>query len=433
MTIFNGDFGSRIVGFNSLSQHERLLRLAERSGLCRDEVATLEDATPLSFATAAHLVENAVGVVGLPLGVALNFVINGRDVLVPMAVEEPSIIAAASYAARLVRDGGGFVAGADPPRMIGQIQLVRVPDVATAVERLHAATSQLLEAADAVHPNMARRGGGARAIEVRSLPVTPAGPMLVVHLIVDVGDSMGANAINTIAEALAPMIERLTGGAARLRILSNLADQRLARAQARLPFETLVTGTLSGREVAERIVEAGAFAAADPYRAATHNKGIMNGIDAVALATGNDWRGIEAGAHAYAARDGHYGPLSRWWIRGEALLGALELPLAVATVGGNLEANPRARLALRLLGGGSARDLAATMAAVGLAQNLAALRALVTDGIQRGHMALHARGLAVAAGAREDLVQDIANQLVAGGDVKLARARELLAEVGAAR
>jgi hydroxymethylglutaryl-CoA reductase len=280
---------------------------------------------------------------------------------------------------------------------------------------------------------MSRRGGGARALEIRSLPDTPAGAMLVVHVIVDVGDAMGANAVNSMVEALAPLVEEVTGGEARLRILSNLADQRIARARACLPFPLLATSTLEGGAVAARIVEAWAFAAADPYRAATHNKGIMNGIDAVALATGNDWRAIEAGAHAYAARAGRYAPLSRWTIEGDRLVGAIELPLAVATVGGNLEANPRARLALRLLGVGSARELAAVMAAAGLGQNLAALRALVTDGIQRGHMALHARGLAVAAGAREELVDDVAERLIASGEIKLAKAREILSSVGASR
>jgi len=242
---------------------------------------------------------------------------------------------------------------------------------------------------------MARRGCGARSIEVRELATTPCGPALVLHLAVDVGDAMGANVVNTMVEALAPEVTALTGGEVRLCILSNLADRRLARARAQIPWSVLDTGSFSGREVAERVVEAWALAAADPYRAATHNKGVMNGIDAVALATGNDWRGIEAGAHAWAACRGGYGPLTTWSLEGETLLGSIELPLAVAIVGGHLDLNPRARLSLKLLGAESARDLAAVMAAVGLAQNFAALRALVTDGIQRGHMALHARGLAL--------------------------------------
>ena len=337
------------------------------------------------------------------------------------------MIAAASHAARLVRQSGGFWAEADPPLMIGQIQLVDVPDLDAAVRGLEAATPELLAAANAVHPNMVKRGGGARAIKVRSLPSTPSGPMLVVHVLVDVGDAMGANAVNSIAEALAPHIEEITGAQARLRILSNLADERLARATMRLPFSVLESDSCAGRELAERVVEAWAFAAADPYRAATHNKGVMNGVDAVALATGNDWRGIEAGAHAYAARNGRYGPLSEWRIEADTLVGTIELPLAVGIVGGNVECNPRVRFALRVLGISSARELAAIMAAVGLGQNFAALRALVTHGIQRGHMALHARGVAMAAGAPAGLVDHVIAQLLACGEIKLSKAREILA------
>jgi len=422
----NSRLSSRIEGFYRLQRHERLARLAAASGLEEAEMKELLDSSPLLFDAADHMVENAVGVVALPLGIGLNFLINGRDRIVPMAIEEPSVVAAASHAARLVRQSGGFEAEADPPLMIGQIQLVDVPDMRAAVHRLEAQTADLIAAANAVHPNMTKRGGGARTIKVRSLPTTPCGPMLVVHLLVDVGDAMGANAVNSIAEALAPRIEELTGGQARLRILSNLADERLARASARIPFTVLDSDVCPGRQLAERVVEAWAFAAADPYRAATHNKGIMNGIDAVALATGNDWRSIEAGAHAYAARNGRYGPLSEWRIEHDTLVGTIELPLAVGIVGGNLECNPRVRFALRVLGITSARELAAIMAAVGLGQNFAALRALVTDGIQRGHMALHARGLAIAAGAPAGLVDQVAEQLIASGEIKLSKAREIL-------
>ena len=435
MAVHADDRGSRIAGFHALPWPERLRRLGERAGLDGADVAALEGLAPLPFAAADHMVENAVGVTALPLGVALNFRVNGRDVLVPMAVEEPSIVAAASFAARLARQADGFAADADEPCMIGQIQLVRVPDLVDAAWRVRSAAPRLLAAANAVHPNMVRRGGGAREIEVRPLPDTPAGPMLIVHLVVAVGDAMGANAVNTMVEALAPLVERLTGGEARLRILSNLADRRLARARVRLPFGVLAADGLDGCDVGARVVEAWAFAAADPYRAATHNKGVMNGIDAVAIATGNDWRGIEAGAHAWAARDGRYGPLTHWAVDGDALVGAIELPLAVATVGGHLELNDRARLALRMMGVDDARTLAAIMAAVGLAQNLAALRALVTDGIQRGHMSLHARGLALAAGAPAELSERVAERLVACGEVKLEKAREIVAELsrGAAR
>ncbi len=425
----NNGHSSRIEGFYRMPRHERLNRLAISSGLREAEMSELLDASPLPFHAADHMVENAVGVTGLPLGIGLNFLINGRDRIVPMAIEEPSVIAAASHAARLVRHSGGFWAEADPPLMIGQVQLVDVPDLESAVRGLEAATPELLAAANAVHPNMVKRGGGARAIKVRSLPSTPSGPMLVVHVLVDVGDAMGANAVNSIAEALAPRIEELTGAQARLRILSNLADERLARAMMRLPFSVLESDCCAGRELAERVVEAWAFAAADPYRAATHNKGVMNGVDAVALATGNDWRGIEAGAHAYAARNGRYGPLSEWRIEADTLVGTIELPLAVGIVGGNLECNPRVRFALRVLGISSARELAAIMAAVGLGQNFAALRALVTDGIQRGHMALHARGVAMAAGAPAGLVDHVTAQLIASGEIKLSKAREILQSV----
>ncbi|MBI1818298.1 MAG: hydroxymethylglutaryl-CoA reductase, degradative [Deltaproteobacteria bacterium] len=422
--------GSRIAGFYRLSRRERLAHLSERLDLSAADLAELEATTALPFDVADHMVENAVSVLGLPLGVGLNFLINGRDYIVPMAVEEPSVVAAASFAARLVRDAGGFTADAAPSLMIGQIQLVNVPDLNASVPRVQQATSRLLAAANAVHPNMQRRGGGAHAIEVRPLPDTACGPMLVVHLLVDVGDAMGANAVNSMAEALAPLLEDVTGGQARMRILSNLADQRLARASARIPFELLADGEYGGREVAERLMEAWAFADADPYRATTHNKGIMNGIDALAIATGNDWRGIEAGAHAYAARSGQYRPLSQWRIDGDALAGAIELPLAVGIVGGNLQLNPRVQLSLKLLGVNSARELAAVMAAVGLGQNLAAIRALVTDGIQRGHMALHARGVAIAAGAPEALVGRVIEHLIACGEIKISKAREILDSFG---
>jgi hydroxymethylglutaryl-CoA reductase len=399
MMMGNGAFGSRIKDFSRLGQRERLATLAAGAGLPGGEDLDSLLGPPLSFDVADHMIENAIGVFGLPFGVGLNFQVNGRDRIVPMAVEEPSVVAAASCAARLARAAGGFTADADPACMIGQIHLLGVSDLAHARARLEAAIPRLLAAADAVHPNLVRRGGGARAIELRELPTAPCGPVLVLHLVVDVGDAMGANIVNTMVEAIAPDVVAETGGEARLCILSNLADRRLARASVRMPFEVLCTDALDGEEVARRVVEAWALAAADPYRATTHNKGVMNGIDAVAIATGNDWRGIEAGAHAWAARSGTYGPLTTWSLDRGALRGEIELPLAVATVGGHLELNPRARLSLRVLGAASARDLAAVMAAVGLGQNFAALRALVTDGIQRGHMALHARGLALRARA----------------------------------
>jgi len=420
--------GSRIEGFYRMDHRERLVALAKHAGLTAEEMAELEKAKPLPFEVADNMVENAIGVVGLPLAVALNFLINGRDRFVPMAVEEPSIVAAASSAARLVRKAGGFTAEADPSLMIAQIQLMSFGDMERALAGLRAAEAKLVAAANEVHPNMRKRGGGALRVELRPLPETPAGPMLICHLVVDVGDAMGANALNTMAEAIAPLAEEASGGEARLRILSNLADQRRGRARARIPFELLAAKDFSGEQTAHRLVEAWAFAAADPYRAATHNKGIMNGIDAVAIATGNDWRSIEAGAHAYAARDGRYGPLTRYAIDGDALLCEIELPLAVGIVGGHLEINPGARIALRLLGVESARELSAIMAATGLAQNFAAMRALATDGIQKGHMALHARGLVVAAGAPADLVDQITRRLIDSGEIKLSKAREILQE-----
>jgi hydroxymethylglutaryl-CoA reductase len=417
--------------FDGLEREERLARLQLHSGLAPADIDELAGDAPLGFDAADQMIENAVGVLGLPLGVGLHVRVNGRDHAVPMAVEEPSVIAAVSRAARLVREAGGFEADADPAIMIGQIHLVGVSDPDASAERVRAASETLLAAADAIHPNMVKRGGGARGLEVRVLRDASCGPVLAVHVLVDVGDAMGANAINTMVEALAPAVEEIAGGASRLRILSNLADRRRARARCRIPVELLRHGDLDGAEVAHRIAEACAIAAADPYRAATHNKGIMNGIDAVALATGQDWRGIEAGAHAYAARGGRYEPLSHWTAEGAALEGALELPLAVATVGGNLDLNPRVGVALRLLGARSARELAQVMVAVGLAQNLAALRALVTDGIQRGHMALHARGLVAAVGAPAALRLEVTRRLIASGEVKLATARRILSEIEA--
>jgi hydroxymethylglutaryl-CoA reductase len=344
--------GSRIAGFHRLERAERLRTLGEAAGLDAGEVTALADPVALPHEMAEHMIENAVSVIGLPLGVALNFVINGRERLVPMAIEEPSVVAAASHAARLVRNAGGFFAEATAPLMIAQIQLVDVPDLAAAGQQIQAATLPLLAAANAVHPNLLRRGAGARRIDVRPLPETPCGPMLVVHLVVDVGDAMGANAVNAMAEALSPPIEKLTGGTARLRILSNLADQRLARARVRIPFACLETPALRGDEVAARMEQAWAFAAADPYRAATHNKGVMNGIDAVAIAAGQDWRGIEAGAHPYAARHGHYGPLSERVGRGRApgkviLLGEHAVVYGHTAIAGSIDRHVAVRVRAR--------------------------------------------------------------------------------------
>jgi len=424
---------SRLPGFHALPVAERRDLIARVADLTEDERAALASESPLALDTAARLTENTIGVYALPLGVALNFTVNGRDVLVPMVTEEPSVIAAAGNAARLARGGGGFTADADPPWMIGQVQLVGVADPRAACARLEAARARILARIDEIEPGMARRGGGARDVEVRVLEAPLDRTFVVVHLLVDVGDAMGANAINTIAEGTAPLLAEIAGGTPHLRILSNLTDRRRARASVRYRFDDLAMPERPGADVAAAVELASLFAEADPYRAATHNKGIMNGIDAVALATGNDWRALEAGAHAYAAREGHYGALATWRVAEGALVGRIELPLAVGTVGATVDGNPRARLALKLLGVSSARELAEVLAAVGLAQNFAALRALATEGIQKGHMSRHARAVATAAGARPDQVEALAEALIASGDVKVERARQLLASGASTR
>ena len=417
---------SRIASFYRLSVQERRHMLAEALDLTPAEFEALiaPDALPLEVADI--MVENAVGTFALPFGVALNFQINGRDHVIPMVVEEPSVIAAASNAALVARAGGGFAAEADPGAMIGQIQVIDVADPGAAVERLGAARARLLTAAEELTPGLCRRGAGPRDVEVRLVHPPGARTMVVVHVLVDTGDAMGANAVNSLVEGLAPMVEEIAGGTACLRILSNLADRRLARAAVRVPFAALARDGFDGEEVADRMMAAYLFAVADPYRAATHNKGIMNGIDALAVATGNDWRGIEAGAHAYACRAGAYTSLTTWAIEGRHLTGTIELPMAVSTVGPMVQSHPRVRLAFRILGVASARELGAIMAAVGLASNLAAMRALATEGIQKGHMALHARAVSHAAGARGDQAEEVRRHLIAGGEVKIDRARELL-------
>jgi hydroxymethylglutaryl-CoA reductase len=377
---------SRIPGFYRLPVEERRRLLRLHADLSEQDLATL-DAGGIDTAVADRVVENAIGVYALPLGVALNFVVNGRDVLVPMAVEEPSVIAAASNAARMVREGGGFFADADDPVMTAQIEIVGVDDPEAARARLEAARAELLALAQATLPRLADRGGGARELEVRTLP-----GRVIVHVHIDCRDAMGANMVNTVAEALAERVARLARGRSGLRILTNLCDRRRVRVQARVPARALATESLDGAAVRDGIVAASRFAEDDPYRAATHNKGIMNGVDAVVIATGNDWRGVEAGAHAFAAADGRYRPLAVWRQGGPEnadLLGQLEMPMAVGTVGGTLHAHAGARLAQRLLGVTDAKELAMIVGSAGLASNLAALRALATDGIQRGHMALH--------------------------------------------
>jgi hydroxymethylglutaryl-CoA reductase len=425
------DKTSRLPGFYDLGFEGRASQVAEWAGLDDAEHTVLAGAG-LGVERAEQMIENVVGTHALPLGIAANFAINGRDYLVPMAIEEPSVVAAASYMAKIVRDAGGFQASSTEPVMIGQMQVLDLPDPWTAKFDLLSQKQQLLELADGTDPVVVSLGGGARDVKVRLFPETPLGPMLVIHLLFDCRDAMGANTVNTATESLTPLVEEITGGRVHLRILSNLADRRLARAKCVIPPELLTFGQYDGEQVAQGITEAHVFAVVDRYRAATHNKGIMNGIDAVAVACGQDWRAIEAGAHAYAARGGHYTSLSTWTRDREGnLAGTLELPLAVGTVGGAIRVHPGAKVALKILGVQSARELAEVMAAVGLAQNLGALRALSTEGIQRGHMELHARQLAMAAGATGDQVQVVAERLVAERNVRLDRAQQIVAETRA--
>jgi hydroxymethylglutaryl-CoA reductase len=421
---------SRLPGFYKMKMAERLRRLAD--ALDDRDLDGLGQSATLPLANAEAMIENAVGVLGLPVGVGLNFLVNGEDVLIPMAVEEASVIAAVSLAAKIVREGGGFDASADEPRMIGQVQVAELHDPEAARAAVLREKEAILAAANALHPAMKARGGGAKDVEVRLVQVG-AETHAIVHLIVDTQDAMGANLINTMCEGVAPLIERASGGRVRLRILSNLADLRLARASCRVPFEALADFGFSGAEVAHGIAEASRFADADPYRACTHNKGVMNGIDAVALATGNDWRAIEAGAHAYCARNGRYQPMTKWWVAEGSLHGSIEVPIQVGTVGGAVKANPLIPVLLKMMGNPGAQELASIMAAVGLAQNMAALRALGTVGIQKGHMALHARNLAVSAGAKGTHVEEVARALIAAGEIKLHRAQEILAKMVAAR
>jgi hydroxymethylglutaryl-CoA reductase len=424
---------SRLPGFYKQSVNERLATVAAATDLTDEERGILSGAAGLQANVADHMIENVVGIYGLPLGIATNFLINGRDVLVPMVIEEPSVVAGASYAAKLARAGGGFVTSSTPSHMIGQMQVLDVPNPHAARFDLLAQKERLIDLANQTDPLILSLGGGARDLEVRAIQGSPAGPMLVVHLIYDTLDAMGANTVNTAVEALAPVVEEISGGRVLLRILSNLADRRLARAKCVVPADALGFEsdgrTFEGREVVDRIVKAYAFAAADPYRAATHNKGAMNGVDAVVLATGNDWRAIEAGAHAYAARKGGYTSLSQWDKTSEGdLVGTLEMPMAVGIVGGATRVHPLPKVALKILGVNTSRELAEIILAVGLAQNLAAIRALATEGIQRGHMSLHARQVAIAAGASGDEIEHVAAQLVQERTIRLDRAQEILGQ-----
>ena len=412
---------SRISGFHKMGLEERLKIVQSFSELKEGDLKILMKEGALNFETANRMIENVIGTIQLPIGIAMNFLINGKEYLIPMAIEEPSVVAAASNAARLARSGGGFYVTNTGPVMMAQIQLVNIPNAHATRMALFERKAEILAIANAQDPMLVGVGGGAKDIEIRVLS-TPLGEMVITHLIVDTRDAMGANAVNTMAEALAPFVEDWTGGRVYLRILSNLADKRLVRARTKITKEAL-----GGEDVVDGILYAHAFAEADPYRAATHNKGIMNGIIAVVIATGNDTRAIEAGAHTYAARYGHYGPLSTWEKDAEGhLVGTLEIPMAVGLVGGATKINPVSQVAIRILGVKSAVEVGEIVGAVGLAQNLAALRVLATEGVQRGHMSLHAKNIAVMAGATGALIDEVAKRLVEEKKVRVDRAKEIL-------
>lgn len=419
---------SQLPGFYKVQVSERRALVCDATGIEPVEIERALEGGGLDADTADKFVENVLGTYGLPYGVALNVRVNGHDHVVPMVVEEPSVVAAASNASKMIRAGGGFVAEVDEPLMISQVQLIEVDDREGAKSRILAEREDLLARADQAVPGLVARGGGARDLEVRFLG-TPADRMIVVHVVVDCRDAMGANLINSVAEGIADRLAELAHGKVGLRILSNLCDKRCVRVTCRVPAKVLATETMGGEEVIDGVVNASRFAELDPYRAATHNKGIMNGVDAVVIASGNDWRAVEAGAHAYAARTGTYGPLAIWRRDGEHLVGKLEIPLALGTVGGTLRVHPGARLSLRMAGVESSQDLAKLAAAVGLASNLAALRALATDGIQRGHMALHARAVAVAAGATGPAVERVAQMIVEARNITVEAAKRALAVV----
>jgi len=415
---------SELSGFYKLSPEKRLKIVRELAGLSKEEAELLRKTGALELEQANRMIENVIGTTELPLGIATNFLINNRDYLIPMAIEEPSVVAAASNAAKIARSSGGFFTESTPPIMVGQIQLVDVKNPVKVREKILEAKERILAKANEQDPILVKLGGGAKDIEVRVL-TTHLGPMTIIHLLIDVRDAMGANVINTMCEAVAPLIEELTGGRVFLRIVSNLATYRLARAKA-----VFTKKALGGEEVVDGILQAYAFAAADPYRCATHNKGVMNGIIAVALATANDTRALEAGAHAYAAMGGAYKPLTHWerTVEGD-LFGRIELPVAVGTIGGATAVHPVAKICRKILGVQSARELGEVMAAVGLAQNLAAMRALATVGIQAGHMKLHAQNIAAMAGAKGELIDKVAARLVEERKIRVDRAKEILEEL----
>jgi hydroxymethylglutaryl-CoA reductase len=415
---------SKLSGFYKLSPKDRLKVVSEFSGLTEEEASCISATGSLSLDAADRMVENVIGVMEVPLGIAVNFLINGKDYLIPMAIEEPSVIAAASNAAKMAREGGGFTTSSTGPLMIGQIQAVGIADPNGAKMNILEKRDEIVKRANEVDPVLVKYGGGAKDVEARVID-TPGGKMVITHLIVDCRDAMGANAVNTMAETVAPYIGELTGGRVYLRIISNFADRRIMRARAVFTKEAI-----GGEEVVDGILAAYHFAAGDPYRAATHNKGIMNGVTAAVLATGNDTRAIEAGAHVYASRSGAYRPLSAYEKNANGdLVATIEMPMAVGLVGGATKTNPIARAAVKVLGVKTATEMGEVFAALGLAQNFAALRALATEGIQRGHMGLHSRNVAIQAGATGELVDRIAEIMVRERKVRADRAKELLDEM----
>lgn len=421
---------SALPNFRALTPAQRLDQVAALTGLTADEARLIAEPGALGTDRANGMIENVVGTFDLPFGVAGYFQVNGRSYVVPMVVEEPSVVAAASFMAKLARDDGGFQTSSSGPLMRAQVQVLGIADPYGARQALLRQRDEILAIANGRDKVLIGLGGGCKDIEVHVFPDTPRGAMIVLHLIVDVRDAMGANTVNTMAEAVSPLVEQITGGSVRLRILSNLADLRLARARVRLTAATLATRERSGEEIIEGVIDAYTFAAIDPYRAATHNKGIMNGIDPVIVATGNDWRAVEAGAHAYACRSGRYTSLTHWEKDASgALVGTIEMPMPVGLVGGATKTHPLARIALKILDVKSAQELGEVAVAVGLAQNLGALRALATEGIQRGHMALHARNIALVAGAVGDEVDRIARRMAEEHDVRTDRAVTLLQEL----
>ena len=422
---------SRIAGFYRLSIKDRIRALSEHGFIDSEAARVLADGSPLlPTATADRMVENVVAVFGLPFGIAPNFLVNKKDYVVPMVVEEPSIVAGVSGAAKLFRESGGFTATSTDPLLIGQIQISEVNDPDGVMQALNTSRQELTRFANTLQPNLLARGGGARDIELFKHQLADGEWIVVLHLIVDTRDAMGANVVNSMCEGIAARVEKICGAKTGLCILSNLADKSLVTVRGGITLKMLASDSHSAHKVRDAIVRANDFANVDPHRAATHNKGIMNGIDAVAIATGNDWRAIEAGAHAFAVRDGAYRALTKWSVSPNGdLSGELTLPMKVGIVGGSLESNPGAKTGLAMCGVASATELAELMAATGLAQNFAALRALVSDGIQKGHMSLHARSVAVAAGVPDRIFDQVVAGMIGSGDIKTWKAEELATEL----